>query len=128
VLLHPKEALLQKARAFQKSAAFSPYRKLRQVAEHRLARLMQLGMRQARYFGRTKTLCQLLLAVTVANLTLIATKVGLIGGVRQPNQHPDSRCFHPILAHIAFVTIIFPQTEPPLSWSVRRRLAFRPGF
>ena len=83
VLLHPEEALLQEARAFQRSAAFAPYRRLRQVAEHRLARLMQLGVRQARYVGRLKTLYQLLLAATVANLTLVATKVGLLRGRRR---------------------------------------------
>jgi hypothetical protein len=78
VMIHPQEALLQEARAFQQSEAFAPYRKLRQVAEHRLARLMQLGVRQARYIGRTKMLCQLLLAATVANLTLVASRVGLM--------------------------------------------------
>src|SRR2546430_763778 len=77
VMLHPSEAILQEARAFQRSGAFAPYRTLRQAAEHRLARLMQLGMRQARYVGRAKTLFQLLLAATVANLTLVATRVGL---------------------------------------------------
>ena len=41
-----------------------------------LARLVQLGARQARYFGRTETLFQLLMAATVANLTLVAGKVG----------------------------------------------------
>jgi hypothetical protein len=46
VMIHPQEALLQEARAFQKSEAFAPYRKLRQAAEHRLARLVQLGARQ----------------------------------------------------------------------------------
>ena len=83
VMLHPEEALLQESRAFQRSPAFTPYRTLRQVAEHRLARLMQLGVRQARYFGRAKTLCQLLLAAAVANLTLVATKVGLMRDRRQ---------------------------------------------
>jgi len=78
VSLHPQEKLLQEARAFQQSAAFAPYRQLRQVAEHRFARLMQLGLRQARYFGRIKTLYQLLMAATVANLTLVATKLGLM--------------------------------------------------
>jgi hypothetical protein len=78
VMLHPHEAVLQEARAFQHSDSFTPYRKLRQVAEHRLARLMQLGVRQARYVGRTKTLFQLLMAATVANLTLVATKTGLM--------------------------------------------------
>lgn len=79
VSLHPQEALLQKARILQQSDAFAEYRKRRQVVEHRLARLVQLGIRQARYFGRVKTLFQLLLAATVANLTLVATRMGLIG-------------------------------------------------
>ena len=34
--------------------------------------MMQLGMRQARYRGRMKTRFQLLMAATVANLTLVA--------------------------------------------------------
>ena len=79
VHLHPQEGLLQQARAFQNSPEFQPYRQMRQTAEHRLARLVQLGIRQARYFGRQKTLFQLLLAVTVANLTLVATKTGQMG-------------------------------------------------
>ena len=76
VSVHPQEALLQQARALQNSEAFAEYRKRRQVAEHRLARLIQLGLRQARYFGRDKTVFQLLMAATVANLTLVAGKVG----------------------------------------------------
>ena len=80
VSLHPQEALLQEARAFQRSETYAPYRALRQVAEHRVARLMQLGARKARYFGRRKTLFQLLIAATVANLTLVATKTGLMRG------------------------------------------------
>lgn len=78
IRLHPQEGLIQEARAFQQSEEYGPYRKLRQVAEHRIARLAQLGIRQARYFGRVKTLFQLLLAATVANLTLVATKTGLM--------------------------------------------------
>jgi len=74
IRLHPQEGLLQEAREFQESAAFKEYRQIRQTAEHRLARLVQLGMRQARYFGRRKTLFQLLMAATVANLTLVANK------------------------------------------------------
>jgi len=49
--------------------------RLRQAVEHRIARLMQLGLRQARYIGRSKTLFQLLLTATVANLTLIASRL-----------------------------------------------------
>lgn len=91
VMLHPSEAILQEARAFQRSGAFAPYRTLRQAAEHRLARLMQLGMRQARYVGRAKTLFQLLLAATVANLTLVATRVGLMRGRRRCTAHRLAR-------------------------------------
>jgi transposase len=87
VHLHPQEALMQEARAFQKSDAYASYRKLRQAVEHRLARLAQLGVRQARYVGRIKTLFQLLLAATVANLTLVATKTGLMRG-RKGQQDP----------------------------------------
>ena len=79
VQLHPQEALLQQARALQQSEAFSEYRQRRVVVEHRLARLVQLGIRQSRYFGRIKTRFQLYLVATVANLTLVAAKAGLTG-------------------------------------------------
>ena len=81
VQLHPQEALLQQARALQQSEAFAGYRHRRVVVEHRLARLVQLGIRQARYFGRVKTKFQLYLAATVANLTLVAAKAGLTGDI-----------------------------------------------
>ena len=79
VLIHPQEALLQQARALQQSPAYDEYRARRVVVEHRLARLVQLGIRQARYFGRVKTRFQLYLAATVANLTLVAGKIGRSG-------------------------------------------------
>jgi hypothetical protein len=72
VRLHPQEALLQAARARQAGPAGREDRARRQVVEHRIARLVQLGIRQARYFGRAKTLFQLLMAAAVANLTLLA--------------------------------------------------------
>lgn len=72
VQVHPQEALLQQARAFQSSEAYQPYRALRQVAEHRLARMVQLGLRQARYRGLAKTLFQAFMVAAVANLTLVA--------------------------------------------------------
>jgi hypothetical protein len=72
VRVHPQEGLLQAARAEQASPAGRAYRARRQVVEHRIARLVQLGIRQARYIGRAKTLFHLLLAATVANLTLLA--------------------------------------------------------
>jgi len=87
VALHPQERLLQEARALENSPEFRKYNQNRQVAEHRLARLIQLGMRQARYFGRRKTLFQARIAATVANLTLVAKK----SRQRQENStRPDS--------------------------------------
>ena len=71
--------MLQQARALQQSADYDEYRARRVVVEHRLARLVQLGIRQARYFGRVKTTFQLYLAATVANLTLVAGQIGLLG-------------------------------------------------
>ena len=79
VLIHPQEGLLQAARALQQSAEYDQYQRRRVVAEHRLARLEQLGIRQARYFGRVNTNFQLYLAATVANLTLLANQAGVFG-------------------------------------------------
>jgi uncharacterized protein (UPF0179 family) len=56
VRVHPQEVLLQRARELQASPAFDEARRRRQVVEHRIERLVQLGIRQARHFGRTKTL------------------------------------------------------------------------
>ena len=88
VLIHPQEALLQKARALQQSTAYDEYRALRVVVEHRLARLVQLGIRQSRYFGLAKTQFQLYLAATVANLTLVLGNIGLSGSTGgDPESH-----------------------------------------
>lgn len=72
ISVHPQERLLQAARSFQTTPAFRDYRARRQTVEHRLARLVQLGIRQARYRGSAKVLFQLFMAAAVANLTLMA--------------------------------------------------------
>jgi hypothetical protein len=69
--MNPHEATMQAAKAWQQTPDFDLFRKQRQVVEHRIARMTQLGVRQARYFGRHKTLFQVLMAATVANLTLV---------------------------------------------------------
>ena len=84
IAVHPQESLLQKARALQRSPDFAPYKVARQAAEHRLARLVQLGLRQSRYCGRPKTLFQLLMAAAVANLTLLAGHPGLVDPPSEP--------------------------------------------
>jgi hypothetical protein len=72
VAVHPQERLLRDARALQASPAFAEYRRRRQRVEHRIARLVQLGIRQARDVGTPKVLFQLLMAAAVANLTYLA--------------------------------------------------------
>lgn len=72
ISLHPQEEEMRRARRHQKSKAFREAKRHRQVAEHRIARLRQLGAKQARYMGRAKTLFQLLMAATVANFTIVA--------------------------------------------------------
>ena len=139
VQIHPQEALLQQARALQRSAAYDEYRARREVAEHRLARLVQLGIRQARYFGRVKTKFQLYLAATVANLTLVAGKIGLLGSTDggAAGHRVVLNVVHTVVANAAanfsavrlgqlwslilFVSALLPQ----LHFQIR---AFRPGF
>jgi hypothetical protein len=67
VSVHPQEAQLKAARAYQKTPEGKARLRKRVVVEHRLARLGQLGIRQARYFGRAKTRFQLMLASSLAN-------------------------------------------------------------
>ena len=139
VLIHPQETLLQEARALQRSAAYDEYRARRVVAEHRLARLVQLGIRQSRYFGKVKTKFQLYLAATVANLTLVLGKIGLSGstGGGAAGHRVVLNVVRAVVANAAanfsavrlgqlwslilFVSALLPQ----LHFQIR---AFRPGF
>lgn len=135
VSLHPQEALLQQARALQNTDAFADYRRRRQVAEHRLARLVQLGLRQARYFGRVKTLFQLLMAATVANLTLFANKVGAIdrfchktitrsAALGQSFVCP-ANSLAAITGQVRLLSLIVPRPAPK---ALHRTPAFQPDF
>jgi transposase len=81
VAVHPQERLLQQARALQASPAFVEYRHRRQMVEHRIARLVQLGIRQARDVGTPKIRFQLLMAAAVANLTYLAATAGQSPGL-----------------------------------------------
>jgi len=68
VHVHPQERLLQEARALQETPQGRVMLRGRVVVEHRLARLAQLGIGQARYVGRRKSLYQLTIAAAIANL------------------------------------------------------------
>jgi hypothetical protein len=107
VQVHPQEALLQHARTLQKSPAFAEIRRRRQVVEHRIARLVQLGIRQARYIGRTRTLFQLCVAAAVANLTLLAATSDPATG--------DQLWF--IRALVALTAVLSPMVAPARSIS-----------
>ncbi len=143
VLIHPQEGMLQQARALQQSADYDEYRARRVVVEHRLARLVQLGIRQARYFGRVKTKFQLYLAATVANLTLVAGQIGLLGstgGGAAGHRVARNVVLNDVLAVVAnaaanfsvirlgqlWSLILFVSALPPKSLSPTK--AFRPGF
>jgi len=133
VTLHPQEALLQQARALQHSEAFAEYRKRRQVSEHRLARLVQLGIRQARYFGRVKTLFQLLMAATVANLTLVATKLGMMGKANQPGASFSALFYQgfmiAIMTHVLKLSVVnMPLTILATDKLCLTERGFRPDF
>ena len=111
---HPEEALLAQARAQQRTPDFHAAYRERQTVEHRLARMMQLGCRQARYFGRAKTEFQWIIAAAVANLTRV---VGEQRG-RKPPSHLDT-VLHRYLTRIVQVighvllpirTVLYKQT------------------
>jgi hypothetical protein len=131
VLLHPQERRLQAARAFPRSPAVGEVRRRRQAAEHRFARLVQLGLRQARYVGRAKTLLQLAMAATVANLTLLAGH----GLAHPPNQgvFSDSATLAVVLTAALLVLVLAYSLTERGGWSYCRRsqpcpATFRPDF
>ena len=71
VSISAEEALQQQARIHNQSEAGRKSLRERVVVEHRIARLVQLGIRKSRYFGRTKTCLQVVLAAMVANVSLV---------------------------------------------------------
>jgi hypothetical protein len=143
VRIHPQEGLLQAARAEQASPAGRKLRTRRQVLDHRIARLVQLGIRQARYIGRTKTLFQLLLAAAVANLTLLANTdtatrdcivvaravLALLAVLLAIRSHPSGpQGAHPDPRWLASGTAAAAPLPAP-SWPITFKMATsRPGF
>ena len=71
-----KTAALWALRKQQKTKRFRKRYRKRVVVEHRIGRLVQLGVRQAKYFGKAKTGFQIALTATVANLMLVAAVTG----------------------------------------------------
>lgn len=71
ITIQAEESLQQQARVHNQTEAGRRSLRQRVVVEHRIARLVQLGIRKSRYFGRTKTRLQLVMAAVVANLSLV---------------------------------------------------------
>lgn len=85
IRLHPREDLLQAARARAKTEAFKEQYRTRVVVEHSIARLVQRGIRQSRYLGRKRTLWQVALAAVVVNLMILAAKERIKRNENNPN-------------------------------------------
>jgi hypothetical protein len=114
IAVHAQEALLQKARAYQKTTEGKAYLRKRVVVEHRLARLGQLGIGQARYFGRAKTRFQLSMAAAVANLRRVWNWQGQQKGT-EPGPEPVNQV----------VSLLFWLAKTCLNASISKMLAKR---
>jgi hypothetical protein len=66
-----EERLQQQARAYNQTDVGKKTLQQRVVVEHRIARLVGLGIRKSRYIGRQTTCFQVVMAAVVANLTLV---------------------------------------------------------
>jgi len=71
VTIQAEEGLQQQARAHNQSETGRKSLRERVVVEHGIARLVRLGIRKSRYFGRKKTRFQVVMAAVVANLRLV---------------------------------------------------------
>ena len=69
--IQAEEGLQQQARLHNQTEAGGKSLRERVVVEHRIARLVGLGIRQSRYFGRKKTCFQVVMAAVMANLSLV---------------------------------------------------------
>jgi hypothetical protein len=70
VLITAKTEALRPLRREQRTPKFRAKYRERVKVEHRIGRCIQLGARQARYFGKAKLAFQIAMVATVANLTL----------------------------------------------------------
>jgi transposase len=73
---------LNRLRRAQKTKRFRAIYRRRVTVEHRIGRLVGLGIRQARYLGQAKVAFQVAMAAVVANLTLAASCLRLVDVLR----------------------------------------------
>ena len=112
--IQAEEGLQQRARVHNQTAAGRESLRQRVVVEHRIARLVQLGIRQSRYLGRSKTCLQVVMAAVVANVSLVAGY-----GKRQAKRAAIPRAEAATTARtgllgavLAVWTRLFPRPEP----------------
>ena len=84
ISIQAEERLQQQARAHNQTEAGRQSLRQRVVVEHRIARLVGLGIRQSRYFGKKKTRWQVVMAAVVANLSLV------VGYCQRRGPNPDA--------------------------------------
>jgi hypothetical protein len=109
--VHPQEAMIQEARRYQKTPEGRAKLRTRVIVEHRLARLGQLGMGQARYKGRKKTRFQLMIACTIANLRLAWN--------HKARTENNSALVVPVLRLISFLLTIYRHLTRPV-WATKQ--------
>jgi transposase/IS5 family transposase len=90
ISIHPREGILQQARAAQTTDRIRKLLKLRPVVERRLGHLMGRGLRQARYRGREKTQFQAMATALIINLA----RFGGLGAPGNPCRPGTSPLFH----------------------------------
>jgi hypothetical protein len=73
ITIQHEERLQQQARRHNQTEAGKKSLRQRVVVEHGIARLVRLGIRQSRYFGKPKTRFQVIMAAIVANLSLVVS-------------------------------------------------------
>jgi hypothetical protein len=115
IQLHPREDLLQQARAAAATESFKARYRERVVVEHSIARLAQRGIRKSRYVGRRRTLWQVALAAAVVNLMLIAG--------RERTKRGDAFSFWSSLRRWGFA--LLEKIDRALLW--RENFTARPG-
>ena len=89
-----EERLQQQARTHNQTQAGKQSLRERVVVEHGIARLVRLGIRQSRYFGKTKTRFQVIMAAVVANMSLV---VGFCHRKQKPAADATDALIQPLL-------------------------------
>ncbi|HKM84348.1 MAG TPA: IS1182 family transposase [Candidatus Acidoferrum sp.] len=99
ISIQAEEGLQQQARLHNQTEAGRKSLRERVVVEHRIARLVGLGIRKSRYFGRKKTCFQVVMAAVMANLSLVVGfcrgQAQQVGGVAEKAAAQLANCFFP---------------------------------